>query len=224
MQTFRLNSPTIFVWLVLLPLGCAAVDDGGGAAGQGDRAETQQGGPTKEQIEAMMAEAYERASKPPQYIQHIVAPDDSAQFALYTDVAGFDDVSWYVLKLDPDTDPKALNIPKVFTRASTDSEKAWMAKTLFWNWSEAGHHNADPQIKIVKDRYLVFVRGGLNHALYDIQTKEVLVSEVSPWHGLVASGEYDPMDPEPSVEEVTELMDAWVRQHLHDPIERIVQR
>jgi hypothetical protein len=72
MQTFRLNSPTIFVWLVLLPLGCAAVDDGGGAAGQGDRAETQQGGPTKEQIEAMMAEAYERASKPPQYIQHIV--------------------------------------------------------------------------------------------------------------------------------------------------------
>lgn len=99
-----------------------------------------------------------------------------------------------------------------------------MAKTLFWNWSEAGHHRTDPKIKIVKDRYLIFVRGGLNHALYDIQSKIVRVSEESPWHALVYSDEYEAMNPKPSNDEETNLMDAWVRKHLHNPIEQIIKR
>lgn len=220
----RIFTPLCFISLVLLCFGCTPDQTDKVSSAQTDGTDETAVGPTEEQLQQIIAEAYERASQPPQYIQHIVAPDQTVQFALYTDIAGFDDVTWYVLKLNPTVDPAKLRLPKGFTNASTDAEREWMEKTLFWNWCEAGHHRADPQIKIVKDRYLIFQRGGLNHALYDIQSKTVRVSEESPWHGLVYSEEYEAMDPKPSSDEVTGLMDAWVRKHLHDPIEKIIQR
>ncbi len=161
-------------------------------------------------------------SQPPKYLQHILSPDGTEQFVLYTDIAGFNEATWYVLKLGAEVDVKKVKIPKGFTNASTDTEKEWMDKTLFWNWSEAGHHRSEPSIKIAKGRYLVFVRGGLNHALYDIQSKTVRVAEGSPWHGLVYSDEYEALDPKPSHDGESKLMDSWVRKHLHDPIEQII--
>lgn len=222
----RTSKPLCLISLVLLCFGCTPNQTDTVSSTQADRADKKAAGPTEEQLQQIIAKAYERASQPPQYVQHIVvvAPDQTVQFALYTDLAGFDDVTWYVLKLDPTVDASKLKTPKGFTNASTDAEKEWMAKTLFWNWSEAGHHRTDAKIKIVKDRYLIFVRGGLNLALYDIQSKSVRVSEESPWHGLVYSDEYKAMNPKPSNDEETKLMDAWVKKRLHDPIEQIIQR
>lgn len=220
----RISKPLSLICFVLLCVGCNPNQTETDLSSQAGGTKNGTAGPTEEQLQQIIAKAYEQASKPPQYIQHIVAPDKTVQFALYTDLAGFDDRTWYVLKLGPTEDAIQLEIPKGFTNASTDTEKEWMAKTLFWNWSEAGHHRSDPKIKIVKDRYLVFVRGGLNHALYDLESEKVRVSEESPWHGLVYSEDYEAINPKPTSEEEAKLMEAWVRNHLHDPIEQIIQR
>ncbi|HOO77749.1 MAG TPA: hypothetical protein PLI51_04680 [bacterium] len=170
-----------------------------------------------------MADFIKRASQPPQYLEHIVAPDGKRQFVLYTDRVGIDDETWYVLKIDSDVDPTTLRIPRGFVNAGTPEEKEWAQRTLFWNWTEAGHHRRDPHLKLVKDRYLIFVRGGLNHALYDLETDRVLIEDGSPWHSLVHSPEYRSLNPEPGRKAMAALMDDWVRKNLHGPIEEIVK-
>ncbi len=81
---------------------------------------------------------------------------------------------------------------------------------LFWNYSEDGDHYDNPNIEIVKERFLVFSRGGLSHSLYDLKTKAVLVNDESPWGSFEESWQF-------------KNMDAWVRSKLHQKIERIVK-
>ena len=48
---------------------------------------------------------------------------------------------------------------------------------LFWTYSEKGYDCLDPEIELVAEKYIVFWRGGLRHALYDIDSDEELVNE-----------------------------------------------
>jgi len=208
--------------LALVTTGCGPPRSDSASPGKTIADVQHKKGPTEEQIQQIVAKAVERAAEPPQYVQHIPSPDGSKQFALYCDIAGFDDLTWYVLKLDRNVDAIRIEIPKGFTNATTSQEREWLNKTLFWNWSEAGHHRDNPHLRLVDDRYLVFVRGGLNHALYDITDNAVLIAEESPWHGLVYSDEYEAINPPPTDDVEAKMMDTWVRENLHDPIERII--
>ena len=114
----RISTRLCSIWCVLLCLGCTPNQADTVSSAQADRIEGESAGPTEEQLQQIIAKAYERASQTPQYVQHIVAPDQTVQFALYTDLAGFDDVTWYVLKLGPNVDASELKIPKGFTNAS----------------------------------------------------------------------------------------------------------
>jgi hypothetical protein len=94
---------------------------------------------------------------------------------------------------------------------------------LFWNYSEAGDHSDDPKIEFLKERYLVFSRGGAYHSLYDIKKRQVLVNDESPWASYVL--EKESKDPSASLlphAEVIKEMQVWVQKNLHSKIEKIL--
>ncbi len=144
-------------------------------------------------------------------IQTLEAPSQNEEFVLLTDISGFDDRAWYVYQLP-------------LGAALTKEMKSGHDKTgvLFWNYSEAGDHYDNSRIEILKDRYLVFSRGGLNHSLYDLQTRQVLVNDESPWHSFIDSEQFNKHGENPPPGMKGRGMDAWVRSNLHLKIERIV--
>ncbi len=152
-----------------------------------------------------------------EYQQHLLSPDGKSNFVLYHDYSGFGDPAWYVLRVDATEQPDTLQIPRAYTNESTAEERAWMEKTLMWNWSEAGHHTKDPHIELLKNRYLVFVRGDLYHALYDIEENKTHVSDESPWHSWVYSRDDEDRERPVGDSEESVAMEQWTRKTLHDP-------
>ena len=144
-------------------------------------------------------------------IQAIEIPNRNIRFVLLTDIAGFGDRAWYVYQL-----PIGNDLTKRM-KAGHDKEGV-----LFWNYSEAGDHYDNPKISILKDRYLVFARGGLYHSVYDLQQKAVLVNDESPWNSFRESEQYKKFGEEPPPGTSGTAMDAWVRENLHSKIERVV--
>jgi hypothetical protein len=92
-------------------------------------------------------------------IQTIEVPSQGLRFVLLTDLAGFDDVGWYVYRAD---------LGKPLTDAQREAHN--IDGVLFWNYSEAGEHKSNPRIRLVGERFLVFSRGGLDHSLYDLKS------------------------------------------------------
>ena len=136
-------------------------------------------------------------------VQTLDWPRENARFVLMTDIAGFGDRAWYVYRLaDGAVETAAMN-------AAHDK-----TGVLFWNYAEAGHHVTDPRIDILKDRYLVFSRGGLRHSLYDLKTRKLLVNETAPWGSYVSANR----NQTPGEKEMRD----WVRTHLDRPIGLIV--
>ena len=78
---------------------------------------------------------------------------------------------------------------------------------------------------LVRDNYLVFVRGGLNHALYSVIADKLLFTEQCPRCKFKESVNSDTLQFAPDQFDESKMMDSWVREHLHDPInEMIVDR
>ena len=177
--------------------------------------------PSDEMIQLIIERAWERASRPPHYVYHVPSPDGRWQFALYGNYDGFDDLSWHVFKIDAATDPRTLVIPDDFLHGDGTDHHEWRSKTLFSSFSEAGYHRDDPHLRVVRDRYLVFVRGGLDHGLYDIDAGKVVLNEESPRHAFKNSRNSVSMDVYQDDSE-SEKMDEWVRRNLHEPIARIM--
>ena len=175
--------------------------------------------PSSEMIERIIEQAWERVSRPPHYVHHVRSPDGHWQFALYGNYDGFDDRSWHVFRIDAATDPRTLVIPDDFLDGEDTIHQEWRRKLLFSSLSEAGHHVDDPHLVVVRDRYLVFVRGGLNHGLYDIDKNKVEFLEDFPWYAFRRSQESSALKVLGDDSE-SEAMDKWVRQNLHDPIVR----
>jgi len=102
--------------------------------------------------------------------QKLKSPDGTSWFVLYYDYGGLGDPEWYVFKIPINEVPEELKIP------TSDAEKVFGTnrRLIMWNWSEAGHES-NPHIKIFNQRYLVFIRGGYYHGLYDIHEAECLL-------------------------------------------------
>ena len=186
--------------------------------------------PSDEQIQQAIELAYRRAVEPPRYLQHVALPDKRTQFALYTEIRGLEDVTWYVFKLDGAVDAKDLDVPKSFRTGSSQTEKMWKDRVVFWNWSEAGFHRSNPRLLLIDDRFLLFERGGLYHAAYDIHYDRVLVTSECPWGDMMSEqivfdkGGSFKIGFSGTNEEQSARMDSWVRKHLHEPIENIIGR
>ena len=112
-------------------------------------------------------------------LQQIEYPAMQSEFILLTDIAGFGDRAWYVYRVP------------LGTKISKDMKKAHdHSKTIFWNYSEAGNHTADPHIEIIRNKYLLFCRGGLYHSLYDLRSGKTIINDESPWGSFVQSSDY----------------------------------
>jgi len=144
------------------------------------------------------------------HIQTLEMPDRKIQFILLTDICGIGDPAWYVYKL-----PIGADITKRMKTAHDTKN------VLFWNYSELGDHCDNPKIEIIREKYLVFTRGGLHHSLYDIDKAEVLINEECPWSASLTEGEAKGPSGRPmSNEEEMKRMDVWVRENLHSKIEK----
>ncbi len=158
-----------------------------------------------------------------QYQQHLSSPDKDHIFVLLHDYNGVGDPSWHVFRFSNNVDPKNVKIPAGYTNELTDEDKEWSSKMLMWNWSEAGDHMANPHIEIIKNRYLVFVRGDIYLGLYDIKADKTLIDDHSPWHTYIYSDEYKTIQPEPRMDEREKLLTAWTKKTLHQPIVDIIE-
>lgn len=140
-------------------------------------------------------------------LQIIYVPSQHKQFVLLTDLAGFDDRSWYVYQS---------NLGASLTDSQREGHNSDGA--LFWNYSEAGEHKENPHIRLVEERFLVFTRGGLDHSLYDLKSNRVLINATNSWGEVVAEvGSNLP----PDVEKI--MIDNWVRENLHAPIQAFIK-
>lgn len=144
-------------------------------------------------------------------IQVLEVPNLDRQYVLMTDIAGFGDRAWYVYGL-PGSAPLTKDMK------SSHNEEG----VLFWNYSEAGDHYDDPKIEILKNRYLVFSRGGLYHSLYDIQRETLLINDESPWNSFQESEQFKAYGDASPPEETGTGMGVWVRNNLHRRIMAIV--
>jgi hypothetical protein len=140
-------------------------------------------------------------------IQVVELQSQRKQFVLLTDLSGFDDRSWYVYQLDLGASLTPTH------REGHNSDGA-----LFWNYSEAGEHKGDPHIRLVAERFLVFTRGGLDHSLYDLKSNRVLINATSSWGAAIAKPD---LNLSPQAEAI--VIDKWVRENLHGPIQALIK-
>jgi len=109
--------------------------------------------------------------------QKIVSPDGQRVFALFSDYYGIGDPSWYVFVLDSSQKPEQMSMPLNCWNKRPRAD--WL---VMRNWSESGVDMGDPHIELIDDRYLVMVRGGLYHGVYNVQTDITLFQDICPWH------------------------------------------
>lgn len=149
--------------------------------------------------------------------EKIKSPDGTSWFALYHDYGGFGDPEWDIFKIPIEEIPEKLKIPCGYNFADSSKSDFWKKRMLMWNWSEGGNHTSNPHIKMFKNRYIVFIRGGLYHGLYDIEEDRTLITDESPWHSFMHS------DGRKSSINRDKEIDQWVRDNLHNPIKEIIE-
>ena len=157
------------------------------------------------------------------YDEKLMSPDSKCWFALYHDYGGFGDPDWHVFKIPINEKPEKIKIPTAYRRRESSKYDIWKKRMLMWNWSEAGHHTSNPHIEIFNNRYLVFIRGGYYHGLYDIEMDKTLITDESPWHSFVYS---DKIKKEVNYgsKQFDAMMHKWVRDTLHNPIKEIIEK
>jgi hypothetical protein len=148
--------------------------------------------------------------------QKLKSPDGTSWFALYHDYGGIGDPDWHVFKIPINEVPEELKIP------TSDARKVFATNRIpiMWNWSEAGHES-NPHIKIFNQRYLVFIRGGYYHGIYDIQQGRTLITDTSPWHSFVSSNDKNTKGL--NYKQLDLMMDMWVQSTLHNPIKEVIE-
>lgn len=152
--------------------------------------------------------------------QKLKSPDGTSWFALYHDYGGLGDPDWHVFKIPINESPEELKISRSYDSYNSEDD-FWKKRMLLWNFSEAGHHTSNPHIKIFNQRYLVFIRGGYYHGLYDIQEGRTLITDTSPWHSLNFSNKRNLEGL--NSDQLDTMMDMWVESTLHNPIKEIIE-
>jgi hypothetical protein len=139
--------------------------------------------------------------------QHVISIETPGGdgFSLYCDFSGNTVLAWYVYRT---------------SRGSAETadmlEAHNISSALFWSLSmvepEAGWEG---KLELLKDRYLVFSRGGLYHSLYDIKDNRTLVHIAEPHEDYASWAEERGMEsPYPTDESYRK----WAEETLHKPI------
>lgn len=144
------------------------------------------------------------------YQQHIYHGDDV--YVLYFSIAGYDDVQWQILKFKKSNWDKK---DKIDRREVEDCkfERKNPEKCIFtpivFNYDE-GPKNLENVKMFIKNDYLILERGGLYHSLYDLKSQKILINEESPWSA--------------SDGKEAEELNAWIKENLHDKIEKFISQ
>ncbi len=147
------------------------------------------------------------------------SPDGKHIFALFIDTTVLvGDTTWHVFKFE-----KGFDIESYQVSWGEYVDGIYRKNVIVSNYAEGGHHTQNPNIEFINETYLVFMRGGLYHSLYDIKTGKTLVNSGSPWHDWRYSEEYEAIQSNPSQEERDNSVDKWKRENLHEPILKIIQ-
>ena len=147
------------------------------------------------------------------HIQTLKLPDKKIQFILLTDIAGFGDRAWYVYQL-----PIGAKMTKNMKIGHNQEG------VLFWNYSETGIHYDNPSLKVVKDKFLVFSRGGFYYSLYNLKTQKIMVNKISPWASYLTD-RVPKSSPTESINYETTIkeLESWVQQNLDTKIKKIIK-
>lgn len=126
---------------------------------------------------------------------------DNDYYILYFTMAGFDDMQWDIIKM-----PKnKWNGKERLSREKVEKDNT--IEPILFNYDE-GEKNTENIRIFIKGDYLIMERGNLYHSLYDLKNQKVLINEESPWHQAEGDGK--------------EGMNKWIKENLHDKIERII--
>jgi hypothetical protein len=118
-----------------------------------------------------------------QYAQRIESPDGQFNYCLYLDGVGIGDSGYYVLKLEKSIDPEKLWINYSIIKGLSIKDSEWIeSKQILFNYDEAELFTLNPKIELIKNRYLVFSRGGYSIGLYDVKLEKAIVNIASPWN------------------------------------------
>ncbi|MBP6549799.1 MAG: hypothetical protein KA208_00495 [Flavobacterium sp.] len=145
--------------------------------------------------------------------QYIEYKDDV--YVLYFSMAGFDDTEWQILKWKKQDWNKS---DKIDLRLVEDCKFKFEdnIKTkecdfipIAFNYDE-GPKNLDNVKIFIKNDFLVMERGNLYHSLYDLKSEKIIFNEESPWTSCKAKNK--------------EEMNKWIKENLHDKIEKIINK
>jgi len=124
-------------------------------------------------------------------------------YSLYFSIAGFDDVEFQILKWKKENWNNEDRVSKI-----TIDEPNQKFEKIAFNYDEGPKNIENVRIFIQND-YLIMERSGLFHTLYDLKTSKLLLNEESPWHS--------------AEDNSPEGMYKWIKENLHDKIEKIIQ-
>jgi hypothetical protein len=108
---------------------------------------------------------------PPEQLAAVEGPHGE-WYALYAEYpVGDYDPSWHVYRF---ANREAFSSARV--------RRGFNEGALFETYEEAGDHDEDANLEILKGRFLVFSKAGLFHSLYDIECDRLLINEEDPFH------------------------------------------
>ena len=136
-------------------------------------------------------------------------------YVLYFSMAGFDDTEWQILKWKKvdwnknDKISKKLVKNCKFKFEDNETAKECNFTPIAFNYDEGPKNLNDVKIFITKD-FLVLERGNLYHSLYDLKNNQLIINNESPWASCKAKNK--------------EELNKWIRENLHDKIEKIINK
>ncbi|MEZ4278483.1 MAG: hypothetical protein R3F21_02560 [Myxococcota bacterium] len=126
-------------------------------------------------------------------------------FGVFADYpAGDYDPSWHIYRFSSLDELESAKIENVFGKGA-----------LLETYEEGGDHDEDATIEVVNDRFLVFSKAGMFHALYDLRCDRVVVEDGSPWN---SAWEHFGQDRKLDDPEWPRFYLQWKLDHLHRPI------
>jgi hypothetical protein len=134
-------------------------------------------------------------------------------YVLYFSMAGFDDTEWQILKWKKEDWNKNEKIDKKlvedckFKFEDNETSRECNFIPIAFNYDEGPKNLNDVKIFVQKD-FLILKRGNLYHSLYDLKDDKLLINNESPGTSCNANNK--------------EEMNKWIKENLHDKIEKII--
>lgn len=157
------------------------------------------------------------------YYQHIESPNDKYNYALYTDNSGIGDIEFNVLRIEKNINPQELNFKWSFNERDTIAEIWIQDRKILSNYEEGSSFTDNANIKVLNNRFLVFSRGDLYFALYDLVADSAVIDVYSPWHGWAKTVNHDP-EYRSNVKLEKQQYKVWIEKNLQEPINDYIKK